>query len=224
MDRIEQTVRRTNLDQKEKDVFRYRIRLALAIAFSALAVLLLISMFASANVESGSAFTTDSLIMLIPIFISSVIAAIFFVIKDNAIIEYDYAVEDDVFTVAKIKNLSSRKTLLNIKVKNFKKLERYSRTELKKMKNKVTDCSLNSQKDKYFLFYDDNGEVSVLIFEPNDMFRDMIKKEFAHPSSDGHHRHHHSSSEDGSEHHHHHHHHHSDSEHTDTSSSDGEKK
>ncbi len=207
LDRIEQTVRRTNLDQKQKDQFRYWIRLALAIAFSVVAVLLLVSMFASLHAEGNTAFTTESLILLIPVLISSVIAAVFFVIKDSAIIEYDYAVIDDVLTVEKIRNLSSRKMILKVKVRNFKRLERFSRAELKKMRNKVTDCSLNSQKDKYFLYYEDDGKQSVLIFEPNDMFRDKIKKEFEHPSSSDHHHHHHRSGGSGesTEHHHHHH-------------------
>ena len=93
------------------------------------------------------------------------------------LIEYDYTLEDDHLIIAKIKNLSSRKEVLDIPVSSCKRLEVFNGEMLKNLNAKKLDCSLNTDEEKYMLFFEKDSAQNVLVFEPNDNMRSAIKKE-----------------------------------------------
>ena len=172
MDRIEQTIRRKDFNEQKKDKFRYNLLMALAAGFSLFAVYSLITAFMIfANPEMGV-----TVFDVLPLIISVALTIICFIKKDDMIIEYDYIVEDDVFTIAKIKNLKNRREVVNTPVSSFKRIDAYNAKNFKSLNIKKLNCSLNADSEKYVLTFE-RGERCAVVFEPNEELLKMIKKE-----------------------------------------------
>lgn len=172
MDRIEQTVRRRDFEEQKKDKFKYNLLMALAAGFSLFAIYSLITAFMIFANPEMSVTVFD----VLPLILSVALTVICFNKKDDMIIEYDYIVEDDVFTVAKIKNLKSRKEVVNVPVSSFKRIDAYNEEGFKTLDMKKLNCSLNKDAEKYVLTFE-RGERCAVVFEPNEDLLKMIKKE-----------------------------------------------
>ncbi len=172
MDRIEQTIRRKDEEQQKKDKFRYNFLFACAAAFSLIAIYSLVTLFMILSNPAMKPTFFD----VLPLIISSILTAICFTKKDDMIIEYDYVVEDDRLIIAKIKNLKTRKEIINIPPSTFKRIDAYNEENFKSLEAKKFDCSLNNDSEKYVLTYE-QGERCAVVFEPNEALLKMIKKE-----------------------------------------------
>lgn len=173
MDRIEQTIRLRDEEKQKKAKFKYNFLMALAAALSLFAIYSLITTFMIiANPMSGKVTVFD----VLPLIISVILTFICFSKKDDMLIEYDYIVEDDTFIIAKIKNLKSRKEVVNVPVSAFKRIDNYNAENFRSLQAKKMDCSLNDDAQKYVLTFD-RGQRCAVVFEPNDELLEMIKKE-----------------------------------------------
>lgn len=172
MDRIEQTVRRRSERDIAKDKLKYRICLILAIAFFSYGLVALCVTFT--QISSSGNF---SLARFLPVIITAGVGVICFLKKDGFLKEYDYTVEDDVFTVAKILNLEKRKEVFSMNVRGFKRVESYSKERISSLNVKTLDFSLNGTEEKCILFVNDGSEEKALILEPNEKFYSEIQKE-----------------------------------------------
>jgi hypothetical protein len=171
MDRIEQTIRRKDENEQKKDNFRYKFFFAFAVVFSLSGISSLVVIFSSfMNLTTVSAFDVISLVL------ARALAAFFYIKKDDMKIEYDYIIEDDHLIIAKIRNLTSRKEIINIPVSAFKRLDTYNENNFRELDAKKYNCSLNSDAERYVLHYE-RGERCAIVFEPNEELRKMIKKE-----------------------------------------------
>ncbi len=172
MDRIEQTIRRRDNELQKKDKFKYNLLMALAAGFSLFAVYSLITAFMIFATPGMQVTVFD----VLPLIISVILTIICFNKKDDMIVEYDYIVEDDVFVIAKIKNLKTRKEVVNVPVSAFKRIDPYNAENFKNLDAKKLNCSLNADSEKYVLTYE-RGERCAVVFEPNEELLKMIKKE-----------------------------------------------
>jgi hypothetical protein len=173
MDRIEQTIRRKDENEQKKDNFRYKFFFALAVVFSLSGISSLVVVFSSfinLNGATVSAFDVISLVL------AWALAAFFYIKKDDMKIEYDYIIEDDHLIIAKIRNLTSRKEIINIPVSAFKRLDTYNENNFRELDAKKYNCSLNEDAERYVLHYE-RGERCAVAFEPNEELLKMIKKE-----------------------------------------------
>ena len=171
MDRIEQTIRRKDENEQKKDNFRYKFFFAFAVVFSLSGISSLVVIFSSfMNLTTVSAFDVISLVL------AWALAAFFYIKKDDMKIEYDYIIEDDHLIIAKIRNLTSRKEIINIPVSAFKRLDTYNENNFRELDAKKYNCSLNSDAERYVLHYE-RGERCAIVFEPNEELLKMIKKE-----------------------------------------------
>ena len=171
MDRIEQTIRRKDENEQKKDNFRYKFFFAFAVVFSLSGISSLVVIFSSfINLTTVSAFDVISLVL------AWALAAFFYIKKDDMKIEYDYIIEDDHLIIAKIRNLTSRKEIINIPVSAFKRLDTYNENNFRELDAKKYNCSLNSDAERYVLHYE-RGERCAIVFEPNEELLKMIKKE-----------------------------------------------
>ena len=171
MDRIEQTIRRKDENEQKKDNFRYKFFFAFAVVFSLSGISSLVVVFSSfINLTTVSAFDVISLVL------AWALAAFFYIKKDDMKIEYDYIIEDDHLIIAKIRNLTSRKEIINIPVSAFKRLDTYNENNFRELDAKKYNCSLNSDAERYVLHYE-RGERCAIVFEPNEELLKMIKKE-----------------------------------------------
>lgn len=172
MDRIEQTIRRNDFEEQKKDKFKYNLLMALAAGFSLFAVYCLITAFMIfANPEMRI-----TVFDVLPLIIAILLTVICFNKKDDMIIEFDYIIEDDVFVIAKIKNLKNRKEVVNVPVSSFKRIDAYNAENFKSLDLKKFNCSLNANSEKYVLTFE-RGERYAVVFEPNEELLKMIKKE-----------------------------------------------
>ncbi|MBR2860569.1 MAG: hypothetical protein IKB86_01880 [Clostridia bacterium] len=172
MDRFEQTIRRKDENQASKDKMKYHFCFALSIASGLYAIIAFVGIFGALLRSQIPTFAN-----LIPFAVSLAIAIFFFIKKDDMVVEFDYALEDDRLIIAKIRNLSSRKEVLNLPASALKRLEAYSYAAFASTDAKKTNCSLNSDEEKYMLFFEQDSELNVLVFEPNESLRSAIKKE-----------------------------------------------
>ena len=172
MDRFEQTIRRKDEQQQKKDKFKYNFLFALAGVLSLFAIYALITVFS----VLGNQSITITFMDVLPLIVSVVGAIVCFLYKDEMLLEYDYIIEDDTLTIAKIKNLNSRKEIVNLPINTLKRIEKYNKEKLNAMNVKITNCSLNEDENKYMLFYD-RGEQGVIIFEPKDELLKLLTKE-----------------------------------------------
>ena len=172
MDRIEQTIRRRDNELQKKDKFKYNLMMALAAGFSLFAIYSLITAF----MIFANAAMSVTIFDVLPLIVSVLLTIIFFTKKDDMIVEYDYIVEDDVFIIAKIKNLKSRKEIVNVPVSSFKRIDNYNAENFKSLDIKKINCSLNDDSEKYVLTFE-RGEKCAVVFEPNEELLQMIKKE-----------------------------------------------
>ncbi len=172
MDRIEQTVRRRSERDIAKDKLKHRICHILAIALFTYALVALCVAFA--QISSNGKFTFAQ---LVPILITAGAGVLCMLKKDGFLKEYDYTVEDDEFTVAKILNLKARKEVFSVQVRNFKRIESYSTERFASLNCKKLDFSLNGDNEKHILFVQDGGEEKALVIEPNEKFYSEIQKE-----------------------------------------------
>lgn len=172
MDRIEQTIRRKDEEQQKKDRFKYNFLFACAVALSLVAIYWLVSLFMIIASPSLKATFFD----VIPLVVSVILTVVCFLKKDDMLLEYDYIVEDDRFIIAKIKNLNTRKEVINIPVSSFKRIDAFNQENFKSLDGKKYNCSLNEDSEKYVLIYE-QGERCAVVFEPNDELLKMIKKE-----------------------------------------------
>ena len=172
MDRIEQTIRRKDEEQQKKDRFKYNFLFACAAALSLVAIYWLVSLFMIIATPSLKATFFD----VIPLVVSVILTVVCFLKKDDMLLEYDYIVEDDRFIIAKIKNLNTRKEVINIPVSSFKRIDAFNQENFKSLDGKKYNCSLNKDSEKYVLIYE-QGERCAVVFEPNDELLKMIKKE-----------------------------------------------
>jgi hypothetical protein len=171
MDRFEQTIRRNDTESFEKDRAKYRVCFIIAIVFA-----LGFIFFLSTTFQMLANGMKIQFMNVLPLLITAACAIGAFYYKDNMLIEYDYIVEDDTVTVAKIKNLSSRKELLVLPITALKRIEKYHPTKYSEFDGKKLDCSLNGEDKKYMLFYE-HGEKGILLFEPNESLLKMLEKE-----------------------------------------------
>lgn len=171
MDRIEQTIRRKDTEKYDKDRAKYRVCCIIAGIFGIAFVFFLISTFRMLGLGMKL-----HIFNALPLLITAVGAIIPFVLKDNMLIEYDYIVEDDTLTVAKIKNLTSRKEVLVLHVNAMKRIEKYNPQKYSELSMSKLNCTLNGDDEKYMLFYELNGN-GVLLFEPNETLLKMLQKE-----------------------------------------------
>ena len=156
---------------KKKDNFRYKFFFAFAVVFSLSGISSLVVIFSSfINLTTVSAFDVISLVL------AWALAAFFYIKKDDMKIEYDYIIEDDHLIIAKIRNLTSRKEIINIPVSAFKRLDTYNENNFRELDAKKYNCSLNSDAERYVLHYE-RGERCAIVFEPNEELLKMIKKE-----------------------------------------------
>jgi len=166
MERFEQTVRRNDESMIAKDNLKYKLYLAFAVGFSLLSVFLLVT-----------SIITMKLITIVPLLLSGALTVYFYIGRNNAILEYDYCVEDDKLTVAKIKNLSARKELFTVPVRSFKRIEVYTPEKFRQIDAKKYIASLNEVENREILFFDIGNERCVLLFEPSAELLNAIKKE-----------------------------------------------
>ncbi len=171
MDRIEQTIRRNSEEALKKDKRNYNLLFALAVAFGIYAFISAIGIFFS--LAAGGDITFWS---VLPLIVSAVIAALCFFKKDDMLLEYDYTVEDDCLIIAKIKNLSSRKEVLNLPVNKIKRIEAFNEKRFKALDTKKLDFSLNEPNEKQILFFE-QGEMTAMVFEPNEALLKMLVRE-----------------------------------------------
>lgn len=170
MDRIEITVRREDENAQKKDKLKYNLFLVVALCFFAYAVFSLLMFFAA--IAAQKAALTD----LIPVIIPAAAGIIFLVLRENTLVEYDYLVEDDVFKLAKIKNLQARKEIVSLPVSNFSRIEKYSRERFESLPEKKFSAVLNGEEKRYILFFTYNGTKCALQFEPTPKFIEEIKR------------------------------------------------
>jgi hypothetical protein len=172
MDRIEQTIRLKDETKQKKAKFKYNFIMALAAALSLFAIYSLITTFMIIAAPSMTVTLWD----VIPLIISVVLTLICFNKKDDMLVEYDYIVEDDVFVIAKIKNLKARKEVIHVPVSAFKRIDEYNEENFRSLDIKKINCSLNDDANKYVLTFE-RGERCAVVFEPNEDLLKMIKKE-----------------------------------------------
>lgn len=172
MDRIEQTIRLKDETKQKKAKFKYNFLMALAAAFSLFAIYSLITAFMIIATPSMTVALWD----VLPLIVSVILTLICFNKKDDMIVEYDYIVEDDIFVIAKIRNLKNRKEVVNVPVSAFKRIDPYNAENFKSLDIKKINCSLNDDAEKYVLTFE-RGERCAVVFEPNEELLKMIKKE-----------------------------------------------
>lgn len=170
MDRIEITVRREDENAQKRDKLKYNLFLVIALCFFAYALFSLLMFFAA--IASQKAAVTD----LIPVLITAGAGVVFFFLRQNALVEYDYLVEDDVFKLAKIKNLQARKEIVAVPVNSFSRIEKYTPERFASLPEKKFSATLNGEEKQYILFFTHNGEKCALRFEPTVKFIGEIKK------------------------------------------------
>ncbi|MBE7092571.1 MAG: hypothetical protein E7365_05280 [Clostridiales bacterium] len=171
MDRIEQTIRRNDEEKQKKDKFKYNFLFILAAALSLFAIYSVTTVFFVLGSQQNSLTVFDVLPLIV-----SVLGTVFcFLYKDEMLLEYDYIIEDDTLIIAKIKNLKSRKEVINLPVNALKRIEKYNTAKLNQGL-KTVNCSLNEDEKKYMLYYE-KGEKGIIVFEPNDAFLKLLNKE-----------------------------------------------
>lgn len=170
MDRVEITVRRENEYAQKKDRVKYNLLFAAALCFFAYAIISLLMFFAA--IAAQKAALTD----LIPVIIPAAAGIVFLILRENTLVEYDYLVEDDVFKLAKIKNLQARKEIVALPVSNFLRIEKYSPERFNSLPEKKYSAVLNGEEKRYILFFTYNGTKCALQFEPTVKFVEEIKK------------------------------------------------
>lgn len=170
MDRIEITVRREDENAQKKDKLKYNLFLVIALCFFAYAVFSLLMFFAS--IAANEAAVAD----LIPVLIPAGAGAVFLLLRQNALVEYDYLVEDDVFKLAKIKNLQARKEIVAVPVNSFSRIEKYTPERFASLPEKKFSAVLNGEEKRYILFFTYNGTKCALQFEPTPKFIEEIKR------------------------------------------------
>ena len=171
MDSMEQTVRRMDEKLYAKDKLKYSTYLTLAVAFGVCALLCLFYAFYAVAEGYGSAAG------IVPSVLCFILAVFFFFAKENALIEFDYIVEDNTLTFAKIKNLRSRKELAVLPLSTVKRIEPYNRERFMQLQAKKIDCTSNPEIRKYILIAEKNGEQLAIIFEPNMKLLQSLQKE-----------------------------------------------
>ena len=114
---------------------------------------------------------------IVPSVLCFILAVFFFFAKENALIEFDYIVEDNTLTFAKIKNLRSRKELAVLPLSTVKRIEPYNRERFMQLQAKKIDCTRNPEIRKYILIAEKNGEQLAIIFEPNMKLLQSLQKE-----------------------------------------------
>lgn len=173
MDHFEQTVRRRDEQAYNKDKFRYHLLLAVAIAAGLLTVVDLSACLAM--LASG----TFSLLALFPTVVLALIAILAFYFKDEMLLEYDYLVEDDTLIIAKIRNLKSRKEVVTVRLSALKRMESFTPERYAAIQAKKYNFSLNDDAEKQLLFFEKDGQMAVMLLEPNDTLTAQLKKELA---------------------------------------------
>ncbi len=171
MDSMEQTVRRMDQKLYEKDKLEYYIFLALFISLSFYAFFSLFQAFYIIAQGYGSAAN------LIPSLVSFLLAGIFFFIKDNMLLEFDYIVENNTLIFAKIKNLKARKELAVLPISTIKRIEPYTKERFLQLQAKKINCTLNQDVRKYILLAEKSGEQIAIAFEPNLNLLQLLQKE-----------------------------------------------
>ena len=173
-DHLEMTVRRRDPAMQAKDTFRYHLLFALAgalLLFAIVAFYTAIVSFLTAADRSAALYA----VFLPPLLLLAGAAVCFFT-KDNMRIEYDYAVEDGRLIVAKIKNLSSRKEILNLPLNQLKRIEPYTPERFAALSESKLDFTLNDDASKHLLFASVNGTPTVMIMELNEAFQKALRK------------------------------------------------
>lgn len=170
MDRIEITVRKEDENAKKKDRIKYNLFFALALCFFFYAIFSFAMLITA--IATNEAAATDIISVAVP----AAAGIVFVVLRGNINIEYDYLVEDDVFKLAKIKNLQSRKEILALPVRNFSRIEKYSPERFNSLPEKKYSAVLNGAEKRYILFFSYNGTRCALQFEPSGKFVEEIKK------------------------------------------------
>ncbi len=171
MDFLEQTVRITDEQARQKDKLKHSIFSSIFTASLAFALV------SGISILFALFFPTPATLGIIGIIFFGALAAISYYIKDLSNIEYDYIVdgEDNTLTVAKIKNLEKRKDVLLIKFDAFKRIEPFSKERFASLEAKKLDFSLNEDDKKYILFAEQNGPL-IIAFEPNENLLSLIRK------------------------------------------------
>lgn len=171
MDSCEQTVRRMDERLYAKDKMKYTICFILAVALGISALLSLFYAFYAVAQGYGTVAG------IFPPVLTLLIAAFFFFAKENALLEFDYIVENDALTFAKIKNLKARKELVTLPLSALKRLEPYTQERFHQLSAKKFDCTRNPDIRKYILLAEKGSEQLAIAFEPNMQLLQMLQKE-----------------------------------------------
>lgn len=166
---LEQTIRILDEQKRQKDNAKYKLFSSVFLVSVIFALFSLLSIF-------FSLFTSTPITLgVIGLVFFAAGAAFAFFKKDSCNIEYDYIVDDNLLTVAKIKNLERRKEVLNLNFSTFKRIEPYSKERVAALQAKKLDFSLNEEDRKYVLFAEQDGQI-IIIFEPNEELLGIIKR------------------------------------------------
>lgn len=112
--------------------------------------------------------------------------AVFFVImsaacyflKDKQIIEYDYTLLNNTFTISKIINNKKRKELISVDVNEFNSFGTIDDGNYERVKNNRTiiKAYLNNDEKHYYAVFNKENKNIILIFEPSIKMIDSINK------------------------------------------------
>ena len=154
---IEESVRSS---RPEKGRILYRLYLIGMIVFLLLAIASLALVGAWVNPVAGYA----------PVVIFAVLAVVCFFAKDRQIVEYDYALTGDTFTVARILNSRSRKVLYSGTVTEWNAFGALHDHDLAQLRQgaRVINATLNREADRYSAAIVQNGRKTVLLLEPSE--------------------------------------------------------
>ncbi len=145
--------------------------LSFAVVFFITAVCCLVLTFTS--FASGRGVSAASVVLLV---FNTLLSAILFLKKDDAVCEYDYIIENDTLSFVKIRNLSSRKELIALKPENLKRIMPFDENNFRQLQAKKINCTLNKE-NRCILLAGSGGENYAIAFEPKEELLAIIKKE-----------------------------------------------
>lgn len=174
LDHLEMTVRRRDPAMQTKDTFRYHLLFAVSGALLLAAIVAFytaVVSFLTAVDRSAALYT-----VFLPPLLLFAAAAVCFFSKDNMRIEYDYSLEDGKLIVAKIKNLSSRKEVLNLPLNQLKRIEPFSPERFAALSERKLNFTLNPDEPRHLLFCTADGTPTAVVLELNEAFQKALRK------------------------------------------------
>ncbi|HOV69062.1 MAG TPA: hypothetical protein PLZ84_01910 [Clostridia bacterium] len=105
-----------------------------------------------------------------------IMALVFNVFKDRQIIEYDYVYLEGILTVAKVINNKKRVEIISVSTDEITALGRIDDGKFERIKQnaKIINSYLNPDNPLYYCAMQQNGNNTILVFEPSFKMLDMI--------------------------------------------------